>query len=470
MRLIVPLLVLAALAGGPVRASATPGYAVGDVAANLAAHDANGNLHSLADYSGRWIFLDFCARWCGPCRYMGASSQSLQDAFDANPGGPAFQYVTALMQGASYGVPSSQSDAAAWASQFSLGTVPVWHDDGASGHSIANWFAAAGFGFFPTGVLIDPDGVIRAIDVGYRTPEEIVLQVTGESQTNDPPDPPAPAPPAFLTSAGFQILLPGSGSDSPMSDQSIIGEQLQFFGFDPLPGLDHPAALITSHMSAGVETLDFYVLNVDYSTSTVSDMSRTTPWRVYAYSMTWSDALPRVRLSGAAQLSLYTFDGFDFVEHPMGVVVPDTFVADRIRFGAVQPSSVAGAPAHVVGFGIRGVRVAIDTTSQAYQAIAGVAPAGGGRSLEFRAPWPNPARDAAAFAWSQPREAPASLEVLDLSGRRVRALAPAASAAGPHRASWDLRDASGRRVAPGLYLVRLSVGGESRVRRIAVLE
>jgi glucose/arabinose dehydrogenase len=48
-----------------------------------------------------------------------------------------------------------------------------------------------------------------------------------------------------------------------------------------------------------------------------------------------------------------------------------------------------------------------------------------------------------------------TLAIYDLGGRRVRTLMKDRSVAGPVRATWDGRDATGLPVAPGLYLARL---------------
>jgi len=97
---------------------------------------------------------------------------------------------------------------------------------------------------------------------------------------------------------------------------------------------------------------------------------------------------------------------------------------------------------------------------------------GGGpvpRSLDLVAPSPNPARFFVRLGFALPRAARVSLEVLDLQGRRVRTLVSGPLAAERYAFGWDLRDAAGREVAPGLYLIRLSDGGGSITRRIAVI-
>ena len=79
---------------------------------------------------------------------------------------------------------------------------------------------------------------------------------------------------------------------------------------------------------------------------------------------------------------------------------------------------------------------------------------------------PKPFHDEAHVAFTLPRGGPASLTVLDVQGRRVRSLSAGALPAGRQSARWDGRDEAGRRVASGLYFVRLEVGGVKLVRRL----
>jgi hypothetical protein len=69
-------------------------------------------------------------------------------------------------------------------------------------------------------------------------------------------------------------------------------------------------------------------------------------------------------------------------------------------------------------------------------------------------------------AFSLPNDARATLEVVDVSGRRTVAREVGSLGAGRH--SVDL--AAGRAIAPGLYWVRLAQGAEQRVRRVAIVE
>ncbi len=96
--------------------------------------------------------------------------------------------------------------------------------------------------------------------------------------------------------------------------------------------------------------------------------------------------------------------------------------------------------------------------------------------LAFAPPTPNPARGVVTLSFATPDAGAITLQILDVQGRTVRSrretLAHTLSGApyATHFAwNWDLCDASGRRVAPGLYLVRLATARESVTRRVVVL-
>jgi hypothetical protein len=85
------------------------------------------------------------------------------------------------------------------------------------------------------------------------------------------------------------------------------------------------------------------------------------------------------------------------------------------------------------------------------------------------APWPNPARSVLHVRLTLARAGAAEVEVIDLAGRRVRRIAAGVLDAGSTTLAWDLRDAEGRRVAPGVYLLRARTAEGTRTRRAAVV-
>jgi len=84
-------------------------------------------------------------------------------------------------------------------------------------------------------------------------------------------------------------------------------------------------------------------------------------------------------------------------------------------------------------------------------------------AVALRAPAPNPASREVSVRVALPSDAPARLELLDLAGRQVRARV--LDGAGERTASFDGLD----RLAPGLYLLRLTQGRESRFARLAIV-
>jgi hypothetical protein len=107
---------------------------------------------------------------------------------------------------------------------------------------------------------------------------------------------------------------------------------------------------------------------------------------------------------------------------------------------------------------LRGVQLTGSTTG-----VDAALPPGAG----LLPPAPNPARTRVAFELRGPAGSPARLTVLDLQGRSVRTWE--GEARGAMRVEWDLRDASGARVPPGLYLIRLDTGGTRSTRRFLVI-
>lgn len=65
---------------------------------------------------------------------------------------------------------------------------------------------------------------------------------------------------------------------------------------------------------------------------------------------------------------------------------------------------------------------------------------------------PNPARERATLAWWSDGPGELAIQVVDVAGRSVARWTRVPTAAGAGSVDWDLRDASGRSVPPGLYL------------------
>jgi hypothetical protein len=90
-------------------------------------------------------------------------------------------------------------------------------------------------------------------------------------------------------------------------------------------------------------------------------------------------------------------------------------------------------------------------------------PARPATGLALRVPNPNPARDGFDVSFVLPDDAPARLELFDVSGRLLRALEVRGAGAGSAR--FD----RAQELSAGLYLVRLTRGSESRTARVAIV-
>ncbi len=82
---------------------------------------------------------------------------------------------------------------------------------------------------------------------------------------------------------------------------------------------------------------------------------------------------------------------------------------------------------------------------------------------------PNPTAGGTRIAWSLAKSERVDLRVFDLLGREIVQLAGGPMTEGRHTLTWDGTDASGRRVAPGVYRYRLSTPSFTESRSVIVV-
>ncbi len=87
-------------------------------------------------------------------------------------------------------------------------------------------------------------------------------------------------------------------------------------------------------------------------------------------------------------------------------------------------------------------------------------------------PNPNPSTSRATIRFAVPANPSGTVRLVlyDVSGRLVDELWNAPAASGFHEVAWEGRDASGARVAPGVYLLRLETGNATRMTKLVLLE
>jgi hypothetical protein len=93
-------------------------------------------------------------------------------------------------------------------------------------------------------------------------------------------------------------------------------------------------------------------------------------------------------------------------------------------------------------------------------------PTGAPLDLALRS-WPNPSRGALSISYALPFATRVTLEVFDVSGRRLATLEDGRREAGEHAASWSA--GTGARHA-GIYFLRLEAARQVLTRRLAVVE
>jgi hypothetical protein len=103
-----------------------------------------------------------------------------------------------------------------------------------------------------------------------------------------------------------------------------------------------------------------------------------------------------------------------------------------------------------------------------------VTPLAGPDRLAMGLPFPNPTLGASTIELLIPGETAGAnpmvtVDLYDLHGRHVRAIARAPFAPGRHAVAIDGKDDAGQRLAPGVYFVRLSRGARHLIRRLVIL-
>ena len=83
--------------------------------------------------------------------------------------------------------------------------------------------------------------------------------------------------------------------------------------------------------------------------------------------------------------------------------------------------------------------------------------------------YPNPFRGRSTIHFSIPRSGRVDLDVYNILGQRVKTLVSGELSAGRHSVTWAGDDDRGGKVASGVYLYRLSAGGQSAVKRLALV-
>lgn len=123
---------------------------------------------SLAAYRGKYVYLDFWASWCAPCKRSFPWMGELQK-----------RYGAAGLQVVAINVDATRADAERFLARTPAAFVVAWDPAGA----IAKQYQIKGM---PSSVLIDPKGQVLHVHAGYtdeaarRIEQQIKLALKGE--------------------------------------------------------------------------------------------------------------------------------------------------------------------------------------------------------------------------------------------------------------------------------------------------
>lgn len=128
--------------------------------------DQYGNSHTLSDYKGKTVFLNFWATWCPPCRAEMPDIQKIYDSYKEN-GDDSLVVLGVASPG--QGQEGSLEEVAGFLEENGY-TYPVLMD------TTGEQFAAYGVYALPTTFMIDRDGNVFGYVSGQLT-EEIMLDI-----------------------------------------------------------------------------------------------------------------------------------------------------------------------------------------------------------------------------------------------------------------------------------------------------
>ena len=84
--------------------------------------------------------------------------------------------------------------------------------------------------------------------------------------------------------------------------------------------------------------------------------------------------------------------------------------------------------------------------------------------------YPNPFNPSTVIPYQLPTAGHVRLDVFNVLGQHVATLVDAERPAGFHTAKWDATDAAGQAMAAGVYLYRLTAGGQQQIQRMVLID
>ena len=177
--IVMGVLTIAGAAGTPSQTAGSSAQDQQEEQASVAAPDFTltdqfGESHTLSDYQGKIVFLNFWATWCGPCKSEMPDIQALYEAH----GGNAEDLVVLGVAQPGAGREGSREDITDFLAEGGY-TYPVVMDEDGS------VFAQYGIRAFPTTFMISSDGTVYGYVEGALSAEimEDIVRQTVEAES-----------------------------------------------------------------------------------------------------------------------------------------------------------------------------------------------------------------------------------------------------------------------------------------------
>ena len=133
--------------------------------------DQFGEVHTLSEYKGKVIFLNFWATWCGPCRNEMPAIQKLYEEYSAK--GEDAEAVILGIAGPEIGQEGTREEIADFMNENGY-TYPVLMDE------TGELFSQYGISAFPTTFMIDREGNVYGYVTGQMT-EDIMRSIIDQT-------------------------------------------------------------------------------------------------------------------------------------------------------------------------------------------------------------------------------------------------------------------------------------------------
>jgi hypothetical protein len=187
------------------------------------------------------------------------------------------------------------------------------------------------------------------------------------------------------------------------------------------------------------------------------------------------------RMLGTAQ-GVVLPDGSMQITMPKSIVGNNTVTGDvwwHVPIGATL-KNIEGATYLLAGGGCHGLLEPLDgaggTGANKYVvrgncSVTGIGdePRGGSRAFSFALAGPNPFQARTALTYTLPERSAVRIDVYNVIGQRVATLVDRTREPGVYTAPFERVDPAGRRLGPGIYLVKISAGHEQAHLRVIAL-